>query len=1479
MYELSRVRLHSVGPKGARYQDVTIDLRDVGPVLARPVQQALFDTGTSAGILRRPSPASVLFLENGGGKTVLMKLIFSVMLPGRRNVLGSTNTRVLEDYVLATDLAQVALEWQHTRTGDRVVTGKASEWRGHTVSSDPNRLAELWYTFRPTASFNLDTLPLTVDGRLLTLAGFRDQLSQAGKAEPRLAAAYETNHGEWVRKLENLDLDPELFRYQRAMNAGEGEAADAFTFKSDEAFVDFLLRAVTDEEDPRGLADVLAGYATKLAQRGNLIAERDFVAGALERLTPLTLAAADARAAADLAQTARRDAEAFVATLIARHRADAHHLDQAGGELEQISKTENAADQDVRRLGAIALELRRLVAGLRLQAAEQAKAALEGERDRTEDLLAAWQAIGTAAAHREAAAAADTIRELVEALQEEARPALRARDLAARALARALLQLAGDAEQHRKHAEEQAVTLDEQATAADQAGQEAVRKNEQASVQLAATQGHIDQAQAALRAAADKGLLTAIDQVEQEADDARGLADDARTVLEQAWQRLPELTRERKNAEKELGKLQNAHRHAAAEADRRAQRLQAAVQRTEELAGESRLADLLGTDTVDLDSDAATAMQRLTAAVQATDAQRASLQNEQAADERVLNALGDGGLLPPSQPVTAALAILEDASITAWAGWSYLAQLPADDRDHILYRYPHLIDGLVLNNSEHLGDAQRLLTQARLLPATIIAVGTTATLQHRDLPMPGGLEFLVPPNPALYDDEAAARERDHLTTAHRERAARIGELTIRADADRQLAQRVRTWRQDYPEGELRRLELTGQEATELADAALAAVDTGEQVRDAAAVAEDELQQRIPSLDAAAKRAEDTAERLAELAERAARIPGWAEEVRTARETMASAQRELDAATRRAGDLRRQATTVRDRAGDHRRIRDASREELGRLPGAGSVDIADPVPAEPVPELRERHRTAAEAYLRVEVGTDLLAELRAVEEKEAATRAAWESVPGDIRTTALALLATPEGTDTAARAAATSRTGRDLQEVGKRIDQAATHVGSLRSDYNSFIPQERSLDPYGKPHDIEHGEDLINQASADHAAARRTYDNIKAKREALEQRIAQTKQAVDAFSAVVESLADVAPPTADEEVGAFEGDVDVARTRRNEARRTLTEADGMLAETSRIVRTAADVLAQYAVDPAFEHVTSPVRRQIIAVDRETLPTHAADWQTALEPRLRTLDDDLTQINEHRAGIITRLHGIVDAALRTLRLAQRLSKLPAGMGDWSGQEFLRIRFTEPDPTVLREHLGHVVDDAADAGADKQRRPKDGLSLVLQGVRAAMPKGAVVEMLKPDAVLRAERVRVSNISDVFSGGQLLTAAIILYCTMAALRANERGHTSRPHAGVLFLDNPIGRASAGYLLELQLAVAQTLGVQLIYTTGLFDTNALSVFPLVVRLRNDADLRAGLKYLTVDSEMRRPLEQIGEPDGSARLTATRVFLRPSAPT
>jgi hypothetical protein len=372
---------------------------------------------------------------------------------------------------------------------------------------------------------------------------------------------------------------------------------------------------------------------------------------------------------------------------------------------------------------------------------------------------------------------------------------------------------------------------------------------------------------------------------------------------------------------------------------------------------------------------------------------------------------------------------------------------------------------------------------------------------------------------------------------------------------------------------------------------------------------------------------------------------------------------------------------------------------------------------------------------------------------------------------------------------------------------------------------------------------------------------------------------------------------------FAGTVDEARTRRKDSLAALREAAEVLDRAHGAVRVAADSLAQYTAGRQFEPVTSPVRTQILAVPRNELPGYAAEWTAALRPRLRTLEDDLGQVNRHRATIIARLRGMVQASLGTLRLAQRLSKLPDGLGDWSGEDFLRIRFTAPEPAALDDRLAEVIDTATAAagpaaargrddvagngaggnaagnraGGNKAAGKRDGLTLLLRGVRAAMaPKGVYVDMLKPDAVLRTERVRVSEIGDVFSGGQLLTAAIILYCTMASLRANERGQVSRPHAGVLFLDNPIGRASAGYLLELQKAVADRLGVQLVYTTGLFEPNALAVFPLVIRLRNDADLRAGMKYLSVAEEIRAALPS-DPPDGTGRLSSTRVFTRPPA--
>ncbi|OEV27299.1 hypothetical protein AN220_05370, partial [Streptomyces nanshensis] len=418
MYELSRIRLYSIGPAGARYADTVLDLRGVGePVPSPAPAQADFFEEEPQGPPRRPAPAGVLFLENGGGKSVLLKLIFSVMLPGHRNTLGGASSGVLRKFLLADDCGHVALEWQHTRTGETVVVGKVSEWRGRQVSGDPRKFAEAWYSFRPGPGLSLDSLPVaesaalrpraegasSARGRRRTMKGFRDVLAETGKAYPNLDVAWEEIHERWNEHLTTLGLDPELFRYQREMNADEGEAAGLFAVKNDSDFTDLLLRAVTDTRDTDGLADLVHGFAHKLGRRAELTAERDFTAGSLEHLHRITEAAEARARAREIHAGAERRTRQLARRLAARGSRERGRAAELAEQLQQAQESVTGAEDARTRASRTAAELAYRHASLALAAAEKSGAAHKRELSEARTLHSAWQAAETVLAHRTAA--------------------------------------------------------------------------------------------------------------------------------------------------------------------------------------------------------------------------------------------------------------------------------------------------------------------------------------------------------------------------------------------------------------------------------------------------------------------------------------------------------------------------------------------------------------------------------------------------------------------------------------------------------------------------------------------------------------------------------------------------------------------------------------------------------------------------------------------------------------------------------------------------------------------------------------------------------------------------------------------------------------------------------------------------------------------------------------------------------------------
>ncbi|CAM5720117.1 hypothetical protein SALBM135S_03562 [Streptomyces alboniger] len=335
----------------------------------------------------------MLFLENGGGKSVLLKLIFSVMLPGHRNTLGGASSGVLRKFLLADDCGHVALEWQHTLTGECVVVGKVSEWRGRQVSNDPRKFAEAWYSFRPGPGMSLDSLPVAestavrasaegasgAQGRRRTMKGFRDALTEAVKAYPHLEVHWEEIHDRWNEHLGDLGLDPELFRYQREMNADEGEAAGLFAVKKDSDFTDLLLRAVTDTRDTDGLADLVHGFANKLGRRAELMAERDFTAGSVDLLGRIVEAAETRSRARDVHAGAERRTRTLARRLAARAVEERGRAATLAEQVTAAAHTVTEAERARGRSALISAELAYRHASLALTVAEKAAAAQRRE--------------------------------------------------------------------------------------------------------------------------------------------------------------------------------------------------------------------------------------------------------------------------------------------------------------------------------------------------------------------------------------------------------------------------------------------------------------------------------------------------------------------------------------------------------------------------------------------------------------------------------------------------------------------------------------------------------------------------------------------------------------------------------------------------------------------------------------------------------------------------------------------------------------------------------------------------------------------------------------------------------------------------------------------------------------------------------------------------------------------------------------------
>jgi hypothetical protein len=203
--------------------------------------------------------------------------------------------------------------------------------------------------------------------------------------------------------------------------------------------------------------------------------------------------------------------------------------------------------------------------------------------------------------------------------------------------------------------------------------------------------------------------------------------------------------------------------------------------------------------------------------------------------------------------------------------------------------------------------------------------------------------------------------------------------------------------------------------------------------------------------------------------------------------------------------------------------------------------------------------------------------------------------------------------------------------------------------------------------------------------------------------------------------------------------------------------------------------------------------------------------------------------------------VDEGLSLLKQVSSMSRLPLSLPQ-AGKQFVVIETKAAEsPVDRRARVGDLIDELIETGDIG----KDDVSLIQKAVRRVAGR-TKVRVLHPDLHHVTKRVGISEMRGL-SGGERLTAAILLFCALVRLRNAE---LNRRGSSVLVLDNPIGTASRQSFLDLQREVAHSMNVQLIYATGIKDLSAVGALENVIRLRNSrADRRSGRRLVELEED------------------------------
>lgn len=255
----------------------------------------------------------------------------------------------------------------------------------------------------------------------------------------------------------------------------------------------------------------------------------------------------------------------------------------------------------------------------------------------------------------------------------------------------------------------------------------------------------------------------------------------------------------------------------------------------------------------------------------------------------------------------------------------------------------------------------------------------------------------------------------------------------------------------------------------------------------------------------------------------------------------------------------------------------------------------------------------------------------------------------------------------------------------------------------------------------------------------------------------------------------------------------------------------------------------------------------ANDFEASCARSTQLANGLEDNLASVRSDIDEMQPRFEMGLTELYNLTESSVALLASAVKI-KVPLTAPYVGGKPVLKLKASfisssgeakQARRQAVKEYLDELIKDSRvipATGADL-------VACVLMRIANDKPGLSILKMVRNEADQYVAFDRITN-----SGGEGVMMALFLYTVITQLRAETMASVHKSGGGPLVMDNPFAKATSPKMWEAATLLANAMGVQLIFTTAIQDYNTLGEFPSMIRLR-----RAGQNSKTG----REHLEQI----------------------